>query len=163
MSQKKLISLCSFTIDSQTRGQFKVFKPQCTNNAMTFSFSCQRVNCWNGPSDSVRCTLSVYTFKSLLNGCDLTAILRVILISALNLVFLQHLMACLCFVVSVSLCPCHVWRITYLDLGSPVPAGTLEGFYRCAVCVGLIQIFIYLLIHDGRTMWPLTPSVKAHT
>jgi len=36
-------SLFIFTVNSQTRGKFKVFKLRCTNNAREFSFSCGRV------------------------------------------------------------------------------------------------------------------------
>ena len=107
-------SFFSFTINSQTRG--KVFKPQCTNNARAFSFSCRRVNCWNSLPDSVRCAPSLYSFKSLLNDCDFTAFLEFLLIFVFNFVSLGnckcHLVACLsvslCFVVSVSLYLCHV-------------------------------------------------------
>jgi len=68
-------SFFSFTINSQTRGKLKVFKPQCANNARAFSFSCRRVNCWNSLPDSVRCAPSLYSFKSLLTDCDFTTFL----------------------------------------------------------------------------------------
>jgi len=69
-------SFFSFTINSQTRGKLKVFKPQCANNARTFSFSRRRVNCWNSLPDTVRCALSLYSLKSLVNDCDFVAVLE---------------------------------------------------------------------------------------
>jgi len=40
---------------------------------------------------------------------------------------------------------------------------TARGNNIVELLYAYIYLFIYLFIHDGRTMWPLTPSVKAHT
>ena len=68
-------SLFIFTVNSQTRGKFKVFKPQCTNNARILSFM-RTCYCWNRLPDSVRCAPSVYSFMSLLNDCNFTTFLE---------------------------------------------------------------------------------------
>ena len=64
--------------DSQTRGDFKVFKPHCKVNARAFCFAARHVNCWNALPNSVRCATSLSSFKRLLCTCtcDLTPFLR---------------------------------------------------------------------------------------
>jgi len=37
----------------------------------------------------------------------------------------------------------------------------LQQFLVVIVTVCCLSVVVYLFIHDGRTMWPLTPSVKA--
>jgi len=34
-------------LDDETRGDFKIFKPQCNVNCRAHSFACRRINCWN--------------------------------------------------------------------------------------------------------------------
>jgi len=41
------------------------------NNERAFSFACRLFNCWNSLPDCVGCATSVYSFKRLLESCDL--------------------------------------------------------------------------------------------
>jgi len=64
-----------FKIGCQTRGDFKVFKTHCINNARSFSFACRRTNCWNSLPNHVQSAQSLYVFKHLINSCDFIAYL----------------------------------------------------------------------------------------
>jgi len=61
--------IINFRTDSQTRGDFKIFKPQCKINARAFSFAARHVNCWNALPNSVRNAPSLSSFKRLLRTC----------------------------------------------------------------------------------------------
>ena len=67
--------LFCFKTDCQTRGDFKVFKTHCSNNARSVSFTCRRTNCWNSLPNHLRSAQSLYLFKHLINSCDFTAYL----------------------------------------------------------------------------------------
>ena len=57
----------NFRTDSQTRGDFNIFKPHCKINAQAFSFAALRVNCWNALPNSVRNVPSLSSFKRLVH------------------------------------------------------------------------------------------------
>ena len=66
-------ALFDVRFDDKTRGDFKIFKPQCNVNCRAHSFACRRINCWNSLPNDVRKASSVFVFKRLLFKCDFTS------------------------------------------------------------------------------------------